>query len=231
MWAILSGIEGNLRAYQRVIDDILRQKVSVEEIYILGDIIGISEENEALVSEIRHPNHSIPMRLCRGWWEEQCLILHSLHSTADPVELIDEYGVEASKKLWDCVSPDTVEWLRGLDFGFVEFDCLLIHGSTVNVSEVLTPDTSPWIILDRINRVNVNYLFCGRSHQLFDYELQLGSIESSIVTLDNKSISEVKQVSKKRLIGVGNVGKIENNISYVLYNPYNNSLILRNLAH
>jgi len=231
MWAILSGIEGNLQAYHAVIDDILRQKVSVEEIYILGDIIGISEENEALVKEICHPNHSIPLRVCRGWWEEQCLILHSLHSTADPVELIDQFGVDVTKKLWDCVSRDTVEWLRGLDFGFVEFDCLLIHGSTVNVSEVLTPDTSPWIILDRINRVNVNYLFCGRSSQMFDYELQSGLIEPSIVTLDNKSISEVKEVSKKRLIGVGNIGKTVNIASYTLYNPYNNQLKFRQINY
>jgi hypothetical protein len=231
MWAILSGIEGNLQAYHAVIDDILRQKMSVEEIYILGDIIGLSQENEALVKEIRHPNHYIPLRVCRGWWEEQCLILHSLHSTADPVELIDRFGVEVTKKLWDCVSPDTVEWLRGLDFGFVEFDCLLIHGSTVNVSEVLTPNTSPWIILDRINRVNVNYMFCGRSNQLFDYELQSGSIESSITTLDNKSIAEVNQVTKKRLIGVGNIGKTPNTASYTLYNPYNNQLKLQQISY
>ncbi|WP_017292966.1 hypothetical protein [Geminocystis herdmanii] len=231
MWAILSGIEGNLQAYHAVIDDILRQKISVEEIYILGDIIGLSQENEALVKEIRHPRHSIPIRGCRGWWEEQCLILHSLHSTADPVELIDRFGVDVTKKLWDCVSRETVEWLRDLDFGFVEFDCLLIHGSTVNVSEVLTPDTSPWIILDRINRVNVNYLFCGRSNQLFDYELQSGSIESSITTLDKKSISEVKEVKKKRLIGVGNIGKTANIASYTLYNPYNNQLKFKEISY
>ncbi|WPF88544.1 hypothetical protein WEU38_17320 [Cyanobacterium aponinum AL20118] len=40
---------------------------------------------------------------------------------------------------------------------FVEFDCLLIHGSSVSVSEKLTPETSALTILDRINRVNVNY--------------------------------------------------------------------------
>ncbi|BAQ62547.1 serine/threonine protein phosphatase [Geminocystis sp. NIES-3708] len=224
MWAILSGIEGNLQAYHGVINDILGQKMSVEEIYILGDIIGISENNEALVKEIRHPHHNIPIRVCRGWWEEQCIILHSLHSTADPVELINKYGVEASKKLWDCVSRETVEWLRNLDFGFVEFDCLLIHGSSVNISEVLTPDTSPWIILDRLNRVNVNYLFCGRSSQIFDYELQSGFITSAVMSLDNKSISEVQEFTKKRLIGVGNIGKTANTASYTLYNPYNNQL-------
>lgn len=231
MWAILSGIEGNLQAYEAVLDDIYSQKIPVEEIYILGDIIGISDDNEALINKIRYPSHSIPIRGCRGWWEEQCLILHSLHSTTDPVELIEQYGVEASKKLWDCVPRKTVAWLQDLDFGFVEFDCLLIHGSSVNVSETLTPDTSPWIILDRLNRVNVNSLFCGRSQLVFDYELQEGSLESTIMTLDNESVSEVMEMKKKRLIGVGNIGKIANIASYTLYNPYNEQLKFRKINY
>lgn len=231
MWAILSGIEGNLQAYQAVLKDIFHQKISVEEIYILGDIIGISDSNEALVKKIRHPDNGIIPRVCRGWWEEQCLILHSLHSTADPVELIDQYGVDVTKKLWDCVSRETVEWLRDLDFGFVELDCLLIHGSSVNVNEVLTPDTSPWIILDRLHRVNVNYLFCGRSSQMFDYELQSGSIESTLITLENESISQIKETKKKRLIGVGNVGKKANQGSYILYNPNNDQLQFRTVNY
>lgn len=70
MWAILGAIEGNLKAYQAVVNDILRQKISVEEIYLLGDILGLSSENEALVKEIVNPRHSIPIRVCRGWWEE-----------------------------------------------------------------------------------------------------------------------------------------------------------------
>lgn len=113
-----------------------------------------------------------------------------------------------------------MEWLRGLDFGFVEFDCLLIHGNTVSVSEALTPDTSSWIILDRLNHVNINYLFCGRSSQMFNYELQSGLIESSITILDKKSISEVTEVKKKWLIGFGNIGKTANTASYTFYNPF-----------
>ncbi|BAQ66017.1 hypothetical protein [Geminocystis sp. NIES-3709] len=99
------------------------------------------------------------------------------------------------------------------------------------MSEVLTPDTFLWIILDQINRVNVNYLFCGRSNQLFDYKLQENSIKSSIITLDNKSISEVKEVTKKRLIGVGNIGKTANRTSYTLYNSYNNQLKFRKINY
>ena len=39
MWAILSGIEGNIAALEAVLADIKRQRVKVEELYILGDIV------------------------------------------------------------------------------------------------------------------------------------------------------------------------------------------------
>jgi calcineurin-like phosphoesterase family protein len=37
MWAILSGIQGNLPAYQAVLEDIQQRSVTVENLYILGD--------------------------------------------------------------------------------------------------------------------------------------------------------------------------------------------------
>lgn len=39
MWAILSGIQGNLPAYQAVLADIQQRSVTVENLYILGDFI------------------------------------------------------------------------------------------------------------------------------------------------------------------------------------------------
>lgn len=80
--------------------------------------------------------------ICKGWWEEQCLILHSLGATSEPVDLIRKYGANAVKLLWDYVSRTTVEWIRNLDFGLFEFDSLLIRGSTVAVEEELTPHKS-----------------------------------------------------------------------------------------
>ncbi len=35
MWAILSGIQGNLPAYQAVLEDIQQRSVTVENLYIL----------------------------------------------------------------------------------------------------------------------------------------------------------------------------------------------------
>ncbi len=230
MWAILSGIEGNFSAYQAVVKDIHRQKVAVEEIYILGDVIGLSPDNEKVIDAIRNPSNSLATHVCRGWWEEQCLILHGLGSVANPEELINEYGMEATKELWDYVPRSTVEWIRNLDFGFVEFDCLLIHGTSVNVSEALTPDSSPWMILDRLQRMNVNYLFSGRSSLLYEYQLQQASLNSTITTLDTQS-SDTREVKQKKIIGVGNVGKYAHKATYTLYNPYNDRLILKSIEY
>ena len=230
MWAILSGIEGNISAYQAVLKDISCQKSTVEDIYILGDVIGLSPDNQAVINAITNSSFYLTPHVCRGWWEEQCLILHGLSSVANPEELIDKYGMEATKELWDCVPRSMVEWIRGLDFGFVEFDCLLIHGTSVSVSETLTPESSPWMILDRLQRMNVNYLFSGRSSLLYEYQLRTGSLNSTVITLDNQT-SDTREVKKKKIIGVGNVGKIPHQASYILYNPYNDQLKLQSIKY
>ncbi|MCA2724188.1 MAG: metallophosphoesterase [Microcystis sp. M048S1] len=223
MWAILSGIQGNLPAYQAVLEDIQQRSVTVENLYILGDFIGVNPDSEMLVEQIRYPTkNNLYPQVCRGWWEEQCLILHSLGATGEPTELIHKHGIDSTKQLWDAVSLETVQWLRNLDFGFVELDCLLIHGSSVSVSEELTPDTPPWQILDRLQRVGVNNLFCGRAGKVFDYSLQSANLTSTVTTLDKRQPSQTLTIQDKRLIGVGSVGKELNKAVYTLYNPSNN---------
>jgi len=223
MWAILSGIQGNLPAYQAVLEDIQQRSVTVENLYILGDFIGVNPDSEMLVEQIRYPTkNNLYPQVCRGWWEEQCLILHSLGATGEPTELIHKHGIDSTKQLWDAVSLETVQWLRNLDFGFVELDCLLIHGSSVSVSEELTPDTPPWQILDRLQRVGVNNLFCGRAGKVFDYSLQSANLTSTVTTLDKRQPRETLTIQDKRLIGVGSVGKELNKAVYTLYNPSNN---------
>ncbi|TVQ42189.1 MAG: metallophosphatase [Gloeocapsa sp. DLM2.Bin57] len=228
MWAILAGIEGNYPAYQAVLKDIKSQTKAVEELYILGDIVGPRAETETLVQSLLNPfDGELFPQICRGWWEEQCLILHGLSGTTQATELLDRYGDDTVKNLWNFVSRETVEWIRKLDFGFVELDCLLIHGSGVSVSEELTPNTPPWRVLDRLGRFGVNQLFCGRSGQIFEYQLQQGSIISSVTTLENQSSPETITTSQKRIIGVGNVGKTPHQATYTLYNSHNNYLEFR----
>lgn len=230
-WAILSGVEGNLGAYEAVIDDIKRHR-DVEAIYIIGDLVGATPESEQLVERVRKPRRGeLEPLVCKGWWEEQCLILHGVTGAGEPTELIDKYGLKTVKLLWDYVPHETVRWLSTMDFGFFELDCLLIHGSTVSVSDELTPQTPPIQMLDRLMRMQANNLFCGRSGLSFLYELQGGSITSDVTTLDKQVASEVLSVSPRQVVGVGNVGRVTGEASYVLYNPDANHVEFKSVLY
>jgi hypothetical protein len=233
MWAILSGIEGNLAAYEAVITDIKSQRRSFEAMYILGDLVGATKESEKLVERVRKPRNSeLQPLVCKGWWEEQCLILHGLSATTEPTELMERYGGDTVKSLWDCVPRETVRWLSMLDFGFFELDCLLIHGSTVSVSEELTPLTEPIQILDRLSRMQANNLFCGRSGNCFQYHLEAASISESITTLDGQVAPKTININTPRqVIGVGNVGRKPGEATYTIYSPNANHVEFRTVHY
>lgn len=225
MWAILSGIEGNIAAYEAVLTDIKRQRVTVEELYVLGDLVAPNPDSEKVIKRIQNPfPGELEPQVCIGWWEEQCFALHGLSSTAEPTELIERFGKRTAKLLWDSISRETVQWLRSCHFGFFELDCLLIHGSSISVSDELTPETPPWQMLDRLQRVEANHLFCGRSGQVFEYKLQGGSVNSSVMTLDGQQPVQTVLAPKKRVVGVGNVGRESGKATYTLYNPYSDFL-------
>ena len=231
-WAILSGIEGNIAAYEAVLADIKRQKKGVEDIYILGDFIGPKPESERVVQRIQNPKPGeLFPQVCTGWWEEQCLILYGLGATGEPTQLIEKYGIDTVKLLWDCVSRQTVEWIRSLDFGFFELDCLLIHGSSLSVDDELTPQTPPWKMCDRLMRMGANNLFCGRSGLTFEYELQGGSVSSTITTLESQPLPQTATASPRRAIGVGNVGREPGKATYTLYNPDTNRVAFRTVRY
>lgn len=231
-WAILSGIEGNLVAYEAVLADIKRQRQPVEHLYILGDAIAPTGESERLMQRITSPRLHEPVpQVCQGWWEEQLLILHGLGRTGEPTELIDRYGIEMVKTLWDAIPRPMVEWVRSLDFGFFELDCLLIHGSTTSVSDLLTPDTPPMQMLDRLMRMDANNLFCGRSGLTFQYQIQQGSVTSSITTLETATPPQAILVKPRQVIGVGNVGRIFGQATYTLYSPHTDRIEFRTVRY
>ncbi|EKQ67885.1 hypothetical protein OsccyDRAFT_4180 [Leptolyngbyaceae cyanobacterium JSC-12] len=231
-WAILSGIEGNLAAYEAVLADIKRQRCPVEEMYILGDVIAATPASIKVIQRIQSPRANEPVpQVCQGWWEEQLLILHGLGRTGEPTELIERYGLEMVKTLWDAIPREMVEWTRSLDFGFFEFDCLLIHGSSVNVSDELTPETPPIQMLDRLMRMDANTLFCGRSGLTFQYQIQQGSVTSSVTTLDQATSPQATLVRPRQVIGVGNVGRIPGQATYTLYSPNTNQIEFRTVRY
>lgn len=230
-WAILSGIEGNLTAYEAVMADIKGQG-GIEALYILGDLVGPRRECEQLVERVLKPRRGeLEPQICKGWWEEQCLILHGLGATGEATELVAKYGGETVKLLWEFISPQTVQWLRKLDFGFFELDCLLIHGTTVSVDEELNPETPPIQMYDAVMRMQANNLFCGRSGLAFQYQLQTGSITTGVTTLDIQGSPETVTISPRQVIGVGNVGRTPGEAIYTLYNPDLNQVEFRTVRY
>ncbi|WP_373539106.1 metallophosphatase [Chamaesiphon sp.] len=232
MWAIASGIEGNLAAYEAVVADLRKSRQEVENFYLIGDIIGPKVESNRLVKRIQQPRQGEPTPLvCQGWWEEQILILHALGRTGEPTELIDRYGIDMTKTLWDAIDPNTLEWVSSLEFGFVELDCFLIHGSSLSVSDELTPTIDPIQAIDRLSRMDANQLFCGRSGLAFEYKIESGSLNSQVQTLDKLTDSIPTVLSPRRIIGVGSVGRIEGKASYTLYHPGSNKLEFKTVRY
>ncbi len=84
------------------------------------------------------------------------------------------------------------------------FKCLLIHGSSVSVSDELTPDTPPIQMLDRLIRMDANTLFCGRSGLTFQYQIEQGSVTSSVTTLEQATPPQTTLIQPRQVIGVGN---------------------------
>ncbi|MEO0538443.1 MAG: metallophosphoesterase family protein [Cyanobacteria bacterium P01_A01_bin.123] len=231
-WAILSGINGNLPAYKAVLADIKRLRGQVEALYILGDLIGLHPHCEALVQQVRQPPRGeLEPQVCIGWWEEQCFNLYGLGSDPEAKELLDQIGSTGIEQFWQSVSRETVQWLRSLDFGFFELDCLLIHGSTVGCNDKLTPETPPMQLLDRLLRAEANTLFCGRSGLAFQLQIPEGAVTSTITTLDAPAQTMTQTVRDRQIIGVGSVGREPGKAAYTLYSPYTNAVSFRTVRY
>ena len=231
-WAILSGINGNLPAYQAVLTDIKRLRYQVDALYILGDLIGLHPQCEALVQRVRQPQKGeLEPQVCIGWWEEQCFNLYAMGNDPDAKELLDQIGAAGVEQFWQSVSRETMLWLRSQHFGFFELDCLLIHGSTVGYDDMLTPETPPMQLLDRLLRAEANTLFCGRSGQTFHLQIPEGAVTSTITTLDAPAQTMTQTVKDRQVIGVGSVGREPGKATYTLYSPYTNEVSFRTVNY
>ncbi len=231
-WAIMSGLEGNLAAYEAVLRDIRRQSYPITDLYILGDVIGLKGDNGALIQRLRSPRPGEPdPQICIGWWEEQCFSLHGLSGLPDAPELMAHCNGDEVKQLWESVSRDAVQWLRSLHFGFHELDCLLIHGSTVSYADELTPDTPGIQLCDRLIRADANTLFCGRSGLTFECWVTPSQLRSTVTTLHGTQEPQEQGKTPRRIVGIGAVGRIPKQATYTLYNPANNRVTFRTVSY
>jgi hypothetical protein len=99
-------------------------------------------------------------------------------------------GGRRADALLQAVDPAPMNWLAALQFGFIELDCALLHGS------------SPLLLLDRLTRMDVNRLFTARNGQQFRLELSGGGIESQVRDLEGQRHHQ-QSVPQRQVIGIG----------------------------
>ena len=211
-WALVSGLCGDLDLYEQIQADLKRKRGSAH-LFVLGDIVGPDRNCNALLSRLRQPKRGDMQPNCiYGWWEEQLLAEYGYRGEQKPEALDRDNEATTIQKLREAVNLDHLNWLASLQFGFVELDCGLIHGSSANVGDQLLETTSPLILLDRLTRLDVNRLFTARSGRQFHLQLNGGTIQSKV----KDHAGEEKQkhtVPKRSVIGIGS------GANYTLYDP------------
>jgi hypothetical protein len=211
-WALISGLRGDLEAYEAIQAE-LRHTRRVDTLFVLGDVIGPERDCNALLERLQRPRRSdLEPQCLYGWWEDQLLAERGYRGgrRADALRL--SQGEAAVDALLQAVDPAHMNWLAALQFGFIELDCALLHGSSAAVDDSLGPDSSPLLLLDRLTRMDVNRLFTARSGQQFRLELSGGGIESQVRDLEGQRHDQ-QSVPQRQLIGIGA------GVRYTLYDP------------
>jgi hypothetical protein len=185
----------------------------VDTLFVLGDVIGPERECNALLNRLQQPRcGELEPQCLYGWWEDQLLAERGYRGQRRADALRLGQGETAIDALLQAVDPAYMDWLAGLQLGFVELGCALLHGSSVAVDDSLGPNSSPLFLLDRLNRMDVNRLFTARSGRQFRLELSGGGIESQVRDLEGQRHHQ-QSVPPRQVIGIGA------GIHYTLYDP------------
>ena len=211
-WALISGLRGDLEAYEAIQAD-LRHTRRVDTLFVLGDVVGPERECNALLNRLQQPRRGeLEPQCLYGWWEDQLLAERGYRGQRRADALRLGQGETAIDALLQAVDPAYMDWLAGLQLGFVELGCALLHGSSVAVDDSLGPNSSPLFLLDRLNRMDVNRLFTARSGRQFRLELSGGGIESQVRDLEGQRHHQ-QSVPPRQVIGIGA------GIHYTVYDP------------
>ncbi|QEY33000.1 phosphoesterase [Synechococcus sp. RSCCF101] len=212
VWALISGLRGDLEAYDAVQKDLRRQR-DVDSLFVLGDCIGPERDCNPLLDRLQYPRRGELTADCiYGWWEEQLLAEHGFRGERRADVEAMENGQATVTALMNAVDPIHLSWLATLQFGIIELDCALLHGSSTDVGDHLSADSSPLLLLDRLTRMDVNRLFTARSGEQFCAELCGGGIDSRVRDLEGEQ-DRRQSVPQRKVIGVGA------GVHYTLYDP------------
>lgn len=211
-WALVSGLRGDLELYEAIQRD-LRQLGRVSALFVLGDLIRPGRDANALLQRLQHPRRGeLEPQCLYGWWEDQLLAERGYRGERRADSLRQQLGHSAVEALEQAVAPGHMAWLAALQFGFIELDCAMLHGSSADVGDSLGPNSSPLLLLDRLIRMDANRLFTARSSKQFCVELTGGSITSYM--RDPAGERQRQQVvPQRKVIGIGS------GLHYTIYDP------------
>jgi len=221
-WALVSGLRGDLDLYEQIQADLQKQR-GTAHLFVLGDMIGPHPNCDALLKRLRQPKRRDLQPHCiYGWQEEQLLSLHGYRGEAKAEELHRQSDESEVRRLLQAVGTEHLNWLASLQFGLIELDCGLIHGSSADVGDELDETTSPLILLDRLTRLEVNRLFTARSGRQFRLQLTGGQIRSKVRDHAGEQLND-QPVPRRSVIGVGSSG------NYTLYDPASDHIEFRSV--
>jgi hypothetical protein len=222
-WALVSGLRGDLDLYERIQSDLKKQR-GTAHLFVLGDMISPDHNCDALLTRLRQPKRGDLQPNCiYGWWEEQLLVDYGYRGDQKADVRNKPDGATTMQHLREAVSQEHLNWLASLQFGFIELDCGLIHGSSADVGDPLEETTSPLILLDRLTRLDVNRLFTARSGRQFRLQLTGGQIQSKVKDHAGEEHRD-QAVPKRSVIGIGS-GE-----NYTVYEPASDQIEFLSLA-
>ena len=188
--AVISDIHGNLEAFLRVLEDI--RVSNVDMTICLGDNVGYGPEPELVVKHIR--DHEIP-----------CVVGNHELALVDS-KYLDWFNSLAQKSVLltlELVSPDTLDYCRGLPKTMTVENCLCVHGCPPDsaLTYVFEPPLDE--LANIMHRMTESICFVGHTHCLEIFQYNGLTINNSVI---GSSIVHLN-ADYKYIINVGSVGQ------------------------
>lgn len=211
--AIISDIHGNLEAFKSVLDDIEAEKIS--DVVCLGDNVGYGPEPEAVVKLIRER----PIPCVMGNHE---LVL----AKAGQLSGMNPTARKSAVMTRNLVSPETMEYIRGLKPTMDFHGALCVHGCPPASMTTYLMFLSEEELADVFRSMDERVCFAGHTH-----DLELISFDGAKVSREPLGTAErVLEADRQYIVNVGSVGQPRdgnNRAKYVIWDLARDTVLTR----
>ncbi len=161
-WALFSDIHGNIRALDRVFEEIDQEKP--DKIFCLGDLVGYGANPNEVIDRLRE--REIPTIMGNyddgvGYDRDDCGCAYTTKEDRD----LGDRSLAWSKA---AVIPENKNYLRKLPSQIREtvngWDVLLVHGSPRKINEYLFADRPEERVAPMLKKTGAGIVICGHTH-------------------------------------------------------------------